>query len=139
VALSVNQDGNRTIGKSKPRYAGLGHVTGETRYVDDVFIPGTLVVKALRSPIHKGIIRKLETGRAENLPGVHGISTAADVPCNTYGCLTLDPPVLAEKHIRYKGEPLAAVAADKVEIADLPITPEKVLGALEAKERAPKR
>jgi CO/xanthine dehydrogenase Mo-binding subunit len=108
----------QTVGQSKPRYAGLGHVTGETRYVDDVFIPGTLVVKALRSPVHKGIIQKLETGRAEKLPGVHGIITAADVPCNTYGYLTPDQAVLAEKHIRYKGEPLAAVAADTVEIAN---------------------
>ena len=137
----------RTVGKSKPRYAGLSHVTGETRYVDDVFVPGTLVVKALRSPIHKGIIQKLETTRAEKMPGVHGIITAADVPCNTYGYLTLDQAVLAEKDIRYKGEPLAAVAADTVEIAnealdsiDLKIEPQTpVFDPLEAmKPDAPK-
>ena len=108
----------QTVGRSKARYEGLGHVTGETRYVDDVVIPGTLIVKALRSPIHKGMIHKLDTGRAEKLPGVHGVITAADVPCNTYGYLTLDQKVLAEKDIRYKGEPVAAVAADTVEIAN---------------------
>jgi CO/xanthine dehydrogenase Mo-binding subunit len=107
----------QSVGKNKPRYAGLGHVTGETRYVDDVVIPGTLVVKALRSPIHKGIIQKLDISRAEKLPGVHGIITASDVPCNAYGYLTLDQTVLADQHIRYKGEPLAAVAADTAEIA----------------------
>ena len=58
------------------------------------------------------------SGRAEKLPGVHGIITAADVPCNSYGYLTLDQTVLAEKEIRYKGEPLAAVAADTAEIAN---------------------
>jgi len=108
----------QTVGRSKARYEGLGHVTGETRYVDDVVIPGTLIVKALRSPIHKGMIHKLDTGRAEKLPGVHGVITAADVPCNTYGYLTLDQKVLAEKDIRYKGEPVAAVAADTAEIAN---------------------
>jgi CO/xanthine dehydrogenase Mo-binding subunit len=46
------------------------------------------------------------------------VITWEDVPCNTYGYLTLDQPVLAEKDVRYKGEPLAAVAADTVEIAN---------------------
>ncbi|MBW1819425.1 MAG: molybdopterin-dependent oxidoreductase, partial [Deltaproteobacteria bacterium] len=108
----------KNIGKSKLRYNGLEHVTGQARYVDDVFIPGTLVVKALRSPVHKGLIRKLDFSRAEKLPGVHGVITAADVPCNTYGYLTLDQAVLAEDAVRYMGEPIAAVAADTVEIAN---------------------
>jgi len=108
----------KVIGHSKPRYQGLGHVTGEARYVDDVFVPGTLAVKVLRSPVHKGIIRKLETAGAEALPGVHGVITSADVPCNTYGYLTLDQHVLAEGDVRYMGEPVAAVAADTVEIAN---------------------
>jgi CO/xanthine dehydrogenase Mo-binding subunit len=108
----------KNVGKSKPRYNALEHVTGQAIYVDDVFIPGTLAVKALRSPVHKGLIRKLDTSKAEKLPGVHGVITAADVPCNTYGFLTLDQAVLAEKAVRFMGEPVAAVAADTVEIAN---------------------
>ena len=108
----------KNVGKSKPRYNGLGHVTGEARYVDDIFVPGTLAVKALRSPVHKGIIRKLDISKAEKLPGVYGVITAADVPCNTYGYLTLDQAVLADKAVRFMGEPIAAVAADTGEIAN---------------------
>lgn len=108
----------KVVGHNKPRYQGLSHVTGEAQYVDDVFVPGTLAVKALRSPVHKGIIRKLDTAKAEKLPGVHGVITSADVPCNTYGYLTLDQKVLAEGDVRYMGEPVAAVAADTVEIAN---------------------
>ena len=108
----------KIVGHNKPRYNGLGHVTGEARYVDDVFVPGTLAVKVLRSPVHKGIIKKLDTSKAEQLPGVHGVITHLDVPCNTYGYLTLDQKVLAEGDVRYKGEPVAAVAADTVEIAN---------------------
>jgi CO/xanthine dehydrogenase Mo-binding subunit len=108
----------KIVGQSKRRYDGLGHVTGEATYVDDVFVPGTLAVKVLRSPLHKGFVKKLDVSRAEKLPGVHGVITWEDVPCNTYGYLTLDQPVLAEKDVRYKGEPLAAVAADTVEIAN---------------------
>jgi len=107
----------KVVGKEKKRYEGLNHVTGATRYVDDILVPGTHVVKALRSPVHKGRIIRLDTTKAEKLPGVAGIITAADVPCNTYGYLTLDQPVMAETDVRYKGEPIAAVAAETVDAA----------------------
>lgn len=108
----------KVVGQNKKRYDGIGHVTGTATYVDDVFVPGTLAVKALRSPVHRGIIKKLDVSKAENFPGVHGVITWEDVPCNTYGYLTLDQKVLADKDVRYKGEPIAAVAADTVEIAN---------------------
>ena len=107
----------RVVGKEVKRYGGLDLVTGAARYVDDILIPGTLVVKALRSPVHKGKILRLDTSGAEKLPGVVGVVTAADVPCNTYGYLTLDQPVMAETHVRYKGEPIAAVAAQSADAA----------------------
>ncbi len=107
----------KVVGKEMRRYEGLSHVTGAVRYVDDVFVPGTLVVKALRSPVDKGNIIRLDTTKAEKLPGVVGIVTAADVPCNSYGFLTLDQPVMAETDVRYKGEPIAAVAAQNVDAA----------------------
>jgi CO/xanthine dehydrogenase Mo-binding subunit len=88
----------------------MAHVTGETKFVDDVIVPGTLAVKALRSPAHKGTIKNLDTGEAEAMAGVAGVITAADVPCNGYG-LVPDQPVLAETSVRYRGEPVAAVAA----------------------------
>jgi CO/xanthine dehydrogenase Mo-binding subunit len=108
----------KVVGKEQRRYNGLSHVTGEAQYVDDIFIPGTLAVKVLRSPVHKGIIKKLDVSKAEALPGVHGVVTHEDVPCNTYGYLTLDQKVLAEGDVRFKGEPVAGVAADTVEIAN---------------------
>ena len=63
-------DGLKVVGKSVHRYGGLNHVTGTSRFVDDVFVPGTLVVKALRSPVDKGRIVRLDTTKAEKLPGV---------------------------------------------------------------------
>ena len=98
------------IGKRKPRYDGMAHVTGETKFVDDIIVPNTMVVKALRSPFAKGKIRKLDVYKAECLSGVAGIITYKDVPNNSYGFIP-DQPVLVEENIRYKGEPIAAVAA----------------------------
>lgn len=98
----------KIVGHREKRYDGLAHVAGETQFVDDVFVPGTLTVKAFRSPVVKGNIRNINTSAAERLSGVAGVITHEDVPNNVFG---LDQPVLAGKTVRYKGQPIAAVAA----------------------------
>ncbi len=99
----------KVVGERKRRYDGLAHVTGETRFVDDLRIPGTLAVKVLRSPAVKGTLRRIDTSDARRLPGVAAVITHEDVPNNAFG-LVPDQPVLAQS-IRFKGEPIAAVAA----------------------------
>jgi CO/xanthine dehydrogenase Mo-binding subunit len=46
----------KAVGARLPRYDGVGHVTGRTVFVDDVRVPGTLWVKALRSPAHHAAV-----------------------------------------------------------------------------------
>ena len=65
------------IGKRKPRYDGMAHVTGETKFVDDIIVPNTMVVKALRSPFAKGKIRKLDVYKAECLSGVAALNPSS--------------------------------------------------------------
>jgi CO/xanthine dehydrogenase Mo-binding subunit len=120
------------IGQPIPRYEGLGHVTGTTRYVDDVSLPGMLYIKALRSPVHKGIIHSLDVSAAVNMPGVAGVITAKDIPGqNAY--YATDQPVLVKEHIRYKGERIAAVAAVDEDTAQEAV--EKI--KLDIEEQAP--
>ncbi len=112
----------KVVGARIPRYDGVAHVTGRTAYVDDVRIPGTLWAKALRSPHHHAGITKLDTRAAEELKGVHAVITHADVPLNVYGHLAAlgipaDEPLLAEDDVRYKGQPIALVAADDEDLA----------------------
>ena len=112
----------KAVGARVPRYDGMAQVTGKIRYVDDVRVPGTLWAKALRSPHHHAAIRRLDTSRAEQLPGVRAVITHADVPRNVYGHLEAlgvpaDEPLLAEDEVRYKGQPIAVVAAENEEIA----------------------
>jgi CO/xanthine dehydrogenase Mo-binding subunit len=107
----------KAVGARLPRYDGVGHVTGRTRFVDDVRVPGTLWAKALRSPHPHAAIKRLDTTKAENHPGVHAVITHADVPRNVYGHLEAlgvpaDEPLLAEDDVRYKGQPIAVVAAE---------------------------
>ena len=112
----------KVVGARIPRYDGVAHVTGRTTYVDDVRVPGTLWVKALRSPHHHAGITRLDTQAAEEIPGVHAVITWQDVPLLEYGHLSAlgipaDEPLLAKDEVRYKGQPIALVAADDEEIA----------------------
>jgi CO/xanthine dehydrogenase Mo-binding subunit len=107
----------KAVGARLPRYDGVGHVTGRTRYVDDVRVPGTLWAKALRSPHHHAGIVRLDTSKAERHPGVYAVITHQDVPRNVYGHLEAlgvpgDEPLLADGEVLYKGQPIAAVAAE---------------------------
>ncbi len=112
----------KVVGARLPRYDGVGHVTGRTTYVDDVRVPGMLHAAALRSPHHHARIARFDTSPAEAMAGVHAVVTHEDVPLLVYGHLSGagipgDEPLLAKDVVRYKGQPMALVAADTVEIA----------------------
>jgi CO/xanthine dehydrogenase Mo-binding subunit len=112
----------KAVGARLPRYDGLAHVTGRTTFVDDVRVPGTLWTKALRSPHHHAGISRLDVSRAQRHPGVLAVVTHVDVPKNVYGHLEAlgvpaDEPLLAENEVRYRGQPIAAVAAEDEQAA----------------------
>jgi CO/xanthine dehydrogenase Mo-binding subunit len=112
----------KAVGARLPRYDGVGHVTGRTQFVDDVRVGKTLVVKALRSPHDHAAITSFDTSKAEAVKGVRAIVTHRDVPKNLYGHLEglgvpADEPLLADDDVRYKGQPIAAVAAESEEAA----------------------
>lgn len=111
------------VGQSVKRRDGIGHVTGQTVYVDDVSYPNMLWLKMVRSPVARGIIHKIDTSQAEAYPGVAGVVTWKDVPNNLYTILCLigvgpnDEPVLAETEVMWRGEPIVAVVAESEDIA----------------------
>ncbi len=111
------------VGQSVKRRDGIGHVTGQTQYVDDVFYPNMLWLKMVRSPVARGKIRRIDTSKAEAFPGVAAVVTSRDVPNNWYTILCLigvepnDEPVLADEEVMYEGEPICAVVAETEEIA----------------------
>lgn len=112
----------KAVGARLPRYDGIEHVTGRTVFVDDVRVPGMLWVKALRSPHHHAAITSLDTSKAEAMAGVHAVVTWQDVPLLEYGHLSAlgipaDEPLLAKDEVRYKGQPIAVVAAETEDAA----------------------
>lgn len=105
------------VGVSRPRHDAVLQVTGKAVYGDDFSRPGMLYAKALRSKHAHAKILKIDTSRAERLPGVKKIITAEDVPRNRFGFTHLDQPVLADDKVRYRGDALAVVAAESWEAA----------------------
>lgn len=109
---------SHVIGKRIPRHDAVLQVIGKAEYGVDVSRPGMLFARVLRSPHPHAKILKLDTSRVESLPGVAAVITAEDVPNNRFGFTHLDQPLLAEDRVRYRGDAVAAVAAESLEVAE---------------------
>lgn len=95
-------------------------ITGVATYTGDIFLPDLLYGKVLRSPLPHAKVISINTQPALNLPGVraalsHKDLTELDAVLGTY---INDRPVLARDKVRYAGEPVAVVAAEKEVIAE---------------------
>ncbi len=67
----------------------------------------------VRSPQTHAEIIKIDTSKAEKTPGVLKILTYKDIPGeNSYGVIIKDQPFLAEKKVRFFGEPVALIIAE---------------------------
>jgi len=115
------------IGKSLPRVDALDKALGKSIYGADMNLPGMLHAKVLRSEVPHAEIVSINTKAAERIEGVEAIITAKDVPDITIGMLTWDYQIFARHKVRYIGEPIAAVAAVSLEVA------EKALSLVEVK------
>lgn len=101
-----------SVGVRKPLVDGIEKVTGRARYTADLPLGPALVGRILRSPIAHGIIRSIDTAKALAIPGVRAVVTGQDFAA-PYGVIPIaqnEYPMARDK-VRYRGEPLAAVAA----------------------------
>src|SRR5260370_8409158 len=108
----------RGIGVSIPRFDAPEKVTGRTQYVGDVQLSGLLQARLLRSPHAHARIKRIDASRARALPGVRAVLTAADIPELKPGAKTRAHALLAIDRVVFFGQPVAAVAADDIAIAD---------------------
>ena len=111
-AISPEVLHERSIGRATPLIDGVEKVTGRARYTADLPASDALVGMILRSPIAHGVIRGIDVSRARALPGVRAVVTGADFAA-PYGVIPIaqNEWPLARERVRYRGEPLAAVAA----------------------------
>ncbi len=106
------------VGNPTPRVEGETKVNGKAKYAVDIVLPGMLWGKLVRSPIASGKIKRIDTSKAQALPGVHAIVTGADCAGLKIGRRLYDMPILADGEVRFIGEKVAAVAADNEDIAE---------------------
>ncbi len=110
--------GFSVVGQNLPRLEGKEKVTGQAKYIDDLNFPNMLHGKLLRSPYPHARIVAIDTAAAKALPGVKAIITAEDLPDRRHGPFVQDTPLLARGKVNYVGEPVAAVAAVSLEVAE---------------------
>ncbi len=119
-----------TIGAYVPMVDGPEKVSGRAKYTADLIAPGMLAGRIYRSPYSHADLLEVDVSEALRLPGVKAIVTGADCD-KTFGVLPIarSEHPLARDKVRYRGEPVAAVAA----VDDL--TAKRALGLIRLKVR----
>ncbi len=115
------------VGTRPLRPDGVDKVTGRAKFGADLYLPGMLVGKVLRSPHAHARINSIDTSKAEALPGVKAVLTCEDfedresefVPAGemlvNYRDIVRN--VMAREKVLYDGHAVAAVAATSNAIA----------------------
>ncbi|HEY7665796.1 MAG TPA: 4-hydroxybenzoyl-CoA reductase subunit alpha [Xanthobacteraceae bacterium] len=100
------------IGGYVPMVDGPEKVSGRAKYTADLLAPGMLAGRIYRSPYSHAEILDVDISAALRLPGVKAIVSGADCD-KTFGVLPIarSEHPLARDKVRYRGEPVAAVAA----------------------------
>jgi carbon-monoxide dehydrogenase large subunit len=125
----------RWVGQRMPRTEDQRMITGHGRYIDDLQRPGMVHAAFVRSAVARGRIVDLDVSEARQVPGVIAVLTAAEVNPPTHlsgqGPDRTPRRVLADRDVRYVGDPIAIVVAesrhlaeDAAELVSLGIEPE---------------
>ena len=106
------------IGLSLPDIDGFLKIKGELRFADDISLGEMGYGAILWSRYPHAEILSVNTSKALKMDGVRAVLTAKDIPGrNSFGLLRPDQPVLAEKKVRFLGDPVAFVVSDSREVA----------------------
>lgn len=115
----------RWVGNRLPRREDPRMLRGSGRFTDDLPAVHALHAAFVRSPVAAGRITSIDTSAVEDLPGVAGVFTSADLghPGLTAALerpefVATTMPLLAHDRVRYAGEPVAVVLAEDRYLAE---------------------
>ena len=119
----------RVVGTRPIRPDGTDKVTGRAQYGADIRLTGMLYGRVKRSPHAHALIKRIDTSKAEALPGVKAVVTRADFPPAPQGIVEFEEGpavplpylfdrVIAGPKARFRGHAVAAVAAIDPHIAE---------------------
>jgi len=108
----------QSIGVPMPMVDGPEKISGRAQYTADFYDHDALTGCIKRADVAHARILSVDISAAEALPGVHAVITGTETD-EGHGVLPVSRTELpiAYDRVRYKGEPVAAVAADSIEIA----------------------
>ena len=109
--VTTDKPAYKVIGTRPIRPDGIDKVTGRAVYGADVNLPGMLYGRMKRSPHAHAIIKRINTAKAEALPGVRAVVTALDLGPDPAALPDLSKNILAGDKALYRGHAIAAVAA----------------------------
>ena len=113
----------QAVGSRLARLDGVSKLTGIEKYGADSYPAGTLWLRVIRSPHARAgfILGDLEAFRRE-YPQIEGVITAADVPENSFSVFPVpkDQPVLADGHVRFRGEAVLGIIGERDAIIAIP-------------------
>lgn len=150
IADRSDQRPGGLLGRSLPRKEDARLVTGQTRWTDNIQLPGMLHVAVLRSPIAHARIARIDVRPALDRPNVVAAYTGADLasewaaglPCAwavTDDMVAPEHLPVATDEVRYAGDAVAVVvarnrasAADALEAIDVEYEPLEPVTDLEA-------
>src|SRR5439155_509586 len=78
--MEVQEHKFKVIGTRPIRHDGVDKVTGRAKYGADIQLTGMLFGRVLRSPHAHARIVRIDTSKAEALPGVKAVATGKDLP-----------------------------------------------------------
>jgi CO/xanthine dehydrogenase Mo-binding subunit len=105
------------IGKRIPKMDAEEKATGKAIYIHDLKVPGMLYGKILYSPHPHAKILRIDTSKAEKLPGVKAVLSGYNIPSIKFGFYKDNVPLKANK-VRSLRDEVAAVAATDPDIAE---------------------
>ncbi|MDB5805079.1 MAG: molybdopterin-dependent oxidoreductase [Betaproteobacteria bacterium] len=120
----------RAVGSRLARLDGVSKLTGAEKYGADEYPAGALWLRVVRSPHARAgfTLGDLDAFRRK-YPQIEGFITAADVPENSFCVFPVpkDQPVLADGHVRFRGEAVLGLLGERDAIiaipeAEMPIT-----------------
>lgn len=114
--IKVSEHEYRYIGKHGNRADADDLTSGRQQFLDDLVIPGMLVVRVLRSPYPNALIKSIDLEKARALPGVVGVASYKEAP--DWKCGLPNHRRVLDQHMRFVGDSVALVAAETLEIAD---------------------
>ena len=114
---------SKSVGQSKVRVDAYDKAAGRAKFTDDLCDSSALFTRIVHSAIAHGIVKSVDTLKAEQVPGVVKIFTCFQAPHHPFPTAghpwSTDPRhqdtadrLLLNRHVRYYGDDIAVVVAE---------------------------